>query len=94
MPALDWLLAINASRPFAGQWADLSRLIVRPQGLPGRITRALDLYPCELLFVHRDAEGASRIARVQEITAALGSISTPAVCVVPVRMQEAWLLFS
>lgn len=57
---------------------------------------ALALYPCDLLFVHRDAEGESWDARVAEIRGhlALTAAEQPAVCVVPVRMQEAWLLFN
>ena len=53
---------------------------------------AVEMYPCNLLFVHRDAERAARQVRVAEILRVLGA-SPPAVCVVPVRMQEAWLLF-
>lgn len=55
----------------------------------------LTLYPCDLLFVHRDAEGESRETRVAEIREHMeesGSAQT-AICVVPIRMQEAWLLF-
>jgi len=56
------------------------------------------LYPCDLLFVHRDAERASPESRLAEIADALKKARSridlpPAVCVVPVRMQEAWLLF-
>ncbi|MFL6194243.1 MAG: hypothetical protein ACJ75H_08735 [Thermoanaerobaculia bacterium] len=54
------------------------------------------LYPCDLLFVHRDAEGESHRTRIAEIRDNL-RFSAPeqvAVCVVPVRMQEAWLLFN
>jgi len=55
----------------------------------------LELYPCDLLFVHRDAEGDTRETRVVEIRRALDGVDAPpAVCVVPVRMQEAWLLFN
>jgi hypothetical protein len=58
---------------------------------------AIDLYPCEILFVHRDAERDSHAARVTEIRAALtewgGDATVSAVCVVPVRMTEAWFLF-
>jgi hypothetical protein len=64
--------------------------------LPERIMASLDLYPCDLLFVHRDAEGASPEGRKSEIAAALNDrvdSSLPVVCVIPVRMQEAWLLF-
>jgi hypothetical protein len=55
----------------------------------------LSLYPCDLLFIHRDAEGESREARVAEIREHLEAAGSrqAAVCVVPVRMQEAWLLF-
>lgn len=58
---------------------------------------AIDLYPCEILFVHRDADRKPHAARVAEIRDALnetGSVATvSAVCVVPVRMTEAWFLF-
>ena len=70
----------------------------QPKNLADKIAKAIDLYPCELLFVHRDAEGASPEMRREEIRTALDSIgnsqSRPRhVCVVPVKMSEAWLLF-
>jgi hypothetical protein len=49
------------------------------------------LYPCELLFVHRDAEGQDPNHRYKEICDAAAAIC-PHVAVVPIRMQEAWLL--
>jgi hypothetical protein len=65
--------------------------------LVARIKSSLELYPCDLLCVHRDAEGLTRDVRANEIRSALRQVSVepkiPAVCVVPVRMQEAWLLF-
>ena len=75
--------------------ADLGRLRNPPRSLVDRIERSIELYPCDLLFVHRDAEGAAFDDRLAEITMALSeSLATamPAVCVVPVRMSEAWLL--
>ena len=83
--------------PIQSEWADLRRFR-RPKGmkLEGKIRLSLEFYPCELLFVHRDAEGEPRENRVNEITRAIERIVDsvpPAVCVVPVRMQEAWLLF-
>ena len=30
---------------------------MRPRGLSERIRAAVELYPCDLLFIHRDAEG-------------------------------------
>lgn len=55
---------------------------------------ALQLYPCDLLFVHRDAESEDRETRVVEIRQHLDELADQtAICVVPVRMQEAWFLF-
>jgi hypothetical protein len=69
-----------------------------PKTLVEKINIGLYLYPCDLLFVHRDAEKQPRETRRREITAAVSKMSNasqipPAVCVIPVRMQEAWLLF-
>lgn len=93
LPVLDWLLANHATVRFAPQWADLQRLLDPPQGLEQRVLRTLEIYPCNLLFVHRDAERAPRAARIDEIQAALQP-DPPAVCVVPIRMQEAWFPFN
>lgn len=95
MPILDWLLyqhcpeyAVNSD------WADLGRLRQPPKALPEKIRKTLDLYPCNILFIHRDAEKEAYDTRYNQITRALEGIdSPPAICVIPVRMQEAWLLF-
>lgn len=94
LPILGWLLRQRDVRA-ALEWADLRKLPAPPKTLHERIQTAVELYPCELLFVHRDAERESREHRVEEIRAALDSLDSapPAVCVIPVRMQEAWLLF-
>ncbi len=96
-PILVWLLRRqNVTRAIQPAWADLRWLRRPPAELSGRIDLALELYPCDLLFVHRDAEGAPLAARRAEILGALSDCtegSAPAVCIVPVRMQEAWLLF-
>jgi Domain of unknown function (DUF4276) len=92
---LDWLLEQSTSRTVQGSWADLQPLRQPPRSLAERIDRALELYACDLLFVHRDAERESRDVRVEEIVGCLQGLerTPPAVCVVPVRMQEAWYLF-
>ena len=98
MPILDWALRqAGVTADLQGQWAELRNLRHPPVGLRERIRTALDLYPCELLFVHRDGEAQDPNMRKEEIANALtqlGSdgIDVPYVCVVPVRMQEAWLL--
>ena len=93
-PILSWLLYQYCSEyAVQGQWADLGRLPRPPKELSEKIRTCVELYRCDLLFVHRDAEGVSRQKRVNEIRRALRDTPhPPAVCVVPVRMTEAWLL--
>jgi hypothetical protein len=96
MPLLTWLLRQHLGETCAIQaaWADLARLPRRPKGLEERVRAALDLFPCDLLFVHRDAEREPferRLEEIQTACAALGD-AVAFVRVVPVRMQEAWLL--
>ncbi len=94
LPVLQWLLRQHSQRDFQPQWADLRRLRRPPRLLPQRIQVTLQLYPCDLLFVHRDAEGGDRAERVEEIRRCLAELEDQTVvCVVPVRMQEAWFLF-
>jgi hypothetical protein len=99
IPLLTWLLQeLLADYAIQSEWADLGRLRNRPKNLVGRIKTTLDLYPCDLLFIHRDAEREPRNRRVDEIGNAIEEVVKsvdvpPFVCVVPVRMLEAWLLF-
>ncbi len=96
IPMLVWALRQHSSRAFQPQWADLRRLPRPPsRKVADRIPVALELYPCDLLFVHRDGDNDGREKRVAEITGALSEKAKdqPAVCVVPVRTLEAWLLF-
>jgi hypothetical protein len=96
-PILVWLLRRqNVARAIQPVWADLRWLRRPPADLTGRIALTLGLYPCDLLFVHRDAEGAPLAVRRAEILQAVSDgaeEAAPVVCIVPVRMQEAWLLF-
>src|SRR4051794_31073631 len=97
LPILVWLLRQHASATaIQAAWADLSRLRRPPRGLSERIRGARDFYPCDILFVHRDAEGQPGHLRVQEVSAAADSIDgvAPVIPVVPVRMTEAWLLIN
>jgi hypothetical protein len=93
------LEANGVNRPIESAWADLRSLPKPITGLHQKIRAAVELFPCDLLFVHRDAEREPRANRVAEIQAAIQRISSdlfagrPYVCVVPVRMTEAWLLF-
>ena len=97
IPILTWLLKENGvAYAIQPAWADLNRIPHQERRqLEDKIRWGLELYPCDLLFVHRDAERESRENRVNEIGTAIQSvvISVPRICVVPVRMQETWLLF-
>jgi len=81
-----------------GEWFDPRPFAPPPLSIEQSIRKALELFPCDVLFVHRDAEGQPPDVRRQEILeavdAALSSAPRmPHVCVVPVRMMEAWFLF-
>lgn len=97
IPILSWLLYQHCPEyAIQPEWADLGRLPRPPkkEDIPKRIIKSVELYPCDLLFVHRDAERMSREERASEIRQAFAKIAhPPVVCVVPVRMTEAWLLF-
>lgn len=99
IPILNWLLQTHLNNwAIQSQWADLRRLDKSLRDtFAKRIELSIELYPCELLFIHRDAERDSHEIRVNEIWTAVTQttplISVPTICVVPVRMTEAWLLF-
>ncbi|MFH1748934.1 MAG: hypothetical protein ABIG44_18025 [Planctomycetota bacterium] len=98
MPIIDW--TIQTHRPtglvsLSSQFADFRNLDQPLHGLADRIHCALRLFPCDILFVHRDAETCTRDQRISEIEQALHSTDiTRHVKVIPVRMTEAWLLIS
>ena len=96
LPLLTWLLQQQGVVVTAAEWADLRNLPQRLPNLAAKIKASLELYPCDLLFVHRDADRAEPSDRKEEIRRAWAQVMspapTPAVCVVPVRMLEAWLL--
>ena len=98
LPILKWVVEEHAkSSTVQIEWADLTNLPHPPRSLGDRICCSLDLYPCRILFVHRDAEGQAPDMRYTEISNAVNAASPHGfdpqyVCVVPIRMQEAWLL--
>ncbi len=99
IPLLTWLLRdIGVNRAIQSNLADVWRLRERPRGLTEKIIRSIELYPCDLLFIHRDSDREPQESRITEIQDAVQDAQqsvtiSPVVCVVPVRMQEAWLLF-
>jgi hypothetical protein len=100
IPILSWLLKTNGAYLAREiEWYDPSRFRRRPSSLSERIDHAVENYPCDLLFIHRDAERDPFETRAAEVREALESSTAgqngivPAVLVIPVRMMEAWLLF-
>jgi hypothetical protein len=89
---IRWALASMGVGIELGQWADLRHARPRPSTLTERARIALELYPAQLLLVHRDSEREPLDVRLAEIRTAVASVTDRYVAVVPVRMTEAWLL--
>lgn len=81
----DWQIEIN--------YADLSRM-PKKANLSMRLKGACNLFPCDVLFIHRDAEKMTYADRVQEIAEAYqtSGLEVPYIEVVPIRMTEAWMM--
>ena len=98
LPVIDWLIyQVNPTLLAESTYADLSVLKKSPKTLVERINSALKSYPCDILFIHRDAEKKSYEVRKDEISRAWTLINqrdldTVGIAVIPVRMSEAWLL--
>jgi hypothetical protein len=94
IPILDWLFGQHLPDcAVQSAWADLGRLPQPPRTLAERIGKSMSLYPCQLLFVHRDADRDGHAARVEEVRHAAAAYEPhPIIPVVPVRVLEAWLL--
>jgi hypothetical protein len=99
LPIIRWmLLQHHGSYNWIGQLADLNVLSNPPKSLPERISAATNLFPSDILFVHRDADKSKVENRIEEIHSAFvaneGLESIVWMPVIPVRMTEAWLLIS
>ena len=82
------------------EFGDLRKLPNSPKKLEERMQKVLEYYPCDVLFVHRDAEKHSLESRKQEVIEAWRKIKNTTIsddniiAVIPVRMTEAWLLLN
>ncbi|MEL6470151.1 MAG: DUF4276 family protein [Cyanobacteria bacterium J06623_4] len=83
------------STQFSRHGPDLSRFPKPPKTLEERVSASLKYYPCDVLFIHRDADNQGWAHRENEINEALDRANLteeiPVICVIPVRMTEAWL---
>ncbi len=93
IPILECLIALHAIHRF--EFPPINPFH-SSQPLADRIREALRRYPCNILFIHRDAEAQGRSQRLDEIARTLvefNPLPLPThVPVIPVRMTEAWLL--
>lgn len=99
IPILTWMLIKkHPGFDWIGQTADLQALPRPPRELPDKIATASELFPADVIFIHRDADREPPERRRAEIQAAIHSRPQSGVNqwapVVPVRMTEAWLLVS
>ncbi|MBK9443095.1 MAG: hypothetical protein IPN53_18125 [Comamonadaceae bacterium] len=91
VPLIELLFSQHTDRAYQVNCAE--GLPPLASGLRARIDAALALFPCDILFVHRDAERVSPSVRQREIEASWpDSPKTVLICVIPVRMTEAWLI--
>jgi hypothetical protein len=91
MPILDWSLKRAGLTKVSGRWVDFSRIPHR-RGTTEQLQAAIELYPCDILFIHRDAEGEALQTRQSEIEKLVRPLPIRHVPVIPVRMTEAWML--
>lgn len=90
MPIIEWL--VKEHRPDIGlQGQTAAGLSTSDRSLAKRIPAALASCPCDILLVHRDAEGAAIDIRLREIEEAAQAHNADYVPIIPVRMTEAWL---
>lgn len=100
LPIIQWLWAQHFPQDSVElQFADFSA--TKPAGFEKgggstRLKPALHLFPCDVLFIHRDAESYPPERRYEEVEDAILGLPPhtrpPHVCVVPVKMSEAWML--
>jgi hypothetical protein len=99
MNIINWLFNdLIPDMPIQSQFADLSRLPDPPRSIDLKMSKAIEHYPCDILFVHRDAEKSDnetfglRCKEIQENFNKADANDTKLVKIIPVRMMETWLL--
>jgi len=94
VPLIELLFSQHTDRAYQVNCAD--GLPPVASGLRARLDAALELFPCDIMFVHRDAERESPSVRQREIELSWPDSppKTVLICVIPVRMTEAWLIAS
>lgn len=90
IPIIDWVFGKFSGIRLTSQFAEVSPR--QSSGLLNRARAAINVYECDILLVHRDAETIGHEMRIAEIRDRLAEFANPYVPIVPVRMSESWLL--
>ena len=92
-PIVSWVLGRIPSVACAGFIVEFSVAPhAKDNSLRSRVAESIREFPCDILFVHRDAEREPMKNRIAEIETAVCNLHALFVPIVPVRMTEAWLL--
>src|SRR3989338_5654550 len=92
IPIITWVLREVGNTPLSqGIRVDFRKLPEPPKRLEDKLIKAVELFSCDAIFIHRDADRAIPKTRHDEIRRALDAASKscknlPAVAVVPVKM--------
>jgi len=91
---VNWAIRRGGLRVEHASWAALGLVRPQPKSHAERARMAIELFPCDVLFLHRDAEKGSFERRLAEVGSAVADLEGHHVAVIPVRMTEAWFLFN
>lgn len=94
---IKWTLDdLFSNLPNEGVFADFRIFPSPPKNLKDKIRLASKLFPFDILFVHRDAEktdlGMIAQRKIEIENDLIPGLLEKAVCVIPVKMMETWLL--
>lgn len=97
LPILDWAIRETHKPDTVGREFLPKSELKEQSTMAERLLTAVEIFPCDLLFVHRDSDKQKPALRYDEIGSAIAELAAkgfavPHVCVVPIRMTEAWLL--
>lgn len=104
LPVINWTLRENTFEDTLVQqeWANTYYSGKKLNSLIEKINYAIENYPCDILFVHRDTESSLEHDfknRQQEVATAWTNsvkynLNNKMIPVIPIRMTEAWLLIN
>ena len=94
---IKWTLDnLYPTLPNEGSFADFRFLPKPPKGLNEKVKTAMNYYPFNVVFIHRDAETTNPNIIEQRHTEIFDELDDELypkiVCVIPIKMMETWLM--